>query len=181
MKVLNEFKIPIIGMRQDHYQFDFQIDKSFFEAFDEPLYTNGDLKVTVMLNKQVGMIELDFIVKGKMLTECDRCLADIYIPVADEQHLIVKYSEEEQLEEDEIVYIHPDTPVLDLSQYVYEYICLAVPFIKTYDCEAETTPPCDQAMLAYLSKDEGQGTVYDETDDDAPSSSIWDDLKNKLN
>ena len=170
-------------MRKDHYQFDYQIDKSFFDAIEAPLYTNGNVVVRVNMEKGVGMITLDFEVLGTVQTECDRCLADIQMPIKDKQRLYIKYSEEEKdSADDEIAYIHPETPSLDLSHYIYEYICIAVPFIKTYDCKAEPTPPCDPSMLAFLTDDEGNGTVYDETDEanDPPNQSIWDDLKNKL-
>jgi uncharacterized protein len=184
MKALDEFKIPIYGLRKDHYQFEYQIDKSFFDAIEEPLYTNGNVAVKVFMEKGTGMITLDFEVIGTVQTECDRCLSDIQMPIKDKQCLFIKYSEEEKdSADDEIVYIHPETPSINLSHYIYEYICIAVPFIKTFDCEALPEPPCDQTMLSFLTDDEGQGTVYDETDDDddPPNKTIWDDLRDKLN
>ncbi|RQH21125.1 hypothetical protein D5R40_31635 [Okeania hirsuta] len=54
---------------------------------------------------------------------------------------------------------------MDVSKYVYEFICLAIPMIKTYDCQAEDERPCDDKMLGYLE------TQNEEEQQDNP---IWD-------
>jgi uncharacterized metal-binding protein YceD (DUF177 family) len=147
MNPLKEFSIPIKGLKQEHYEFDFQLDKSFFACFDDSPVTDSDISVYLDLDKRTSMMELFFDIQGTVKTECDRCLASIDLPISCEDHLVVKYSEEPQEDTDEIVFIHPDASEFNVAQYIYEYICLAVPFTKVYDCENDETPPCDNEML----------------------------------
>jgi uncharacterized protein len=176
MKRLQEFSIPIIGLTQHNYQFDYQLDKSFFESFEEPLITDGVFKVRVELEKRATMMIFLFSFEGKAVTECDRCLATIHLPLSDQQQLIVKYSEEEKEGDDELIYVHPETASLNIAQYIYEYICLAMPLHKSYNCEKETPRPCDLKSLAFLEQ-----ANQKQDDNNEANPSIWDDLKNKLN
>ena len=108
---------------------------------------------------------------GTVKADCDRCLAKIDLPLSDQQRLLVKFSVEQELEEAEVVYIHPETQQLNVSKYIYEFICLAMPMIKVYDCEEEENRPCNEEMLGYLDHEEEEKT---------DSNPIWDELK-KLN
>jgi uncharacterized protein len=176
MKRLQEFSIPIIGLTQHNYQFDYQLDRSFFESFEEPLITDGVFNVRVELEKRATMMIFLFSFEGKAVTECDRCLATIHLPLSDQQQLIVKYSEEEKECDDELIYVHPETASLNIAQYIYEYICLAMPLHKSYNCEEETPRPCDLKSLAFLEQ-----ANQKQDDNNEANPSIWDDLKNKLN
>ena len=120
------------------------------------------------MNKQSVMYVLQYEFEGTVNTDCDRCLAPIALPIEGAERLLVKFSLEETSEEAEVIFIHPETPQLDVSKYVYEFICLAIPMIKTYDCEAEKKKPCDEKMLGYLESQQ------EEEQQDNP---IWDALK----
>jgi uncharacterized protein len=151
MIALREFMLPVKGMRQEHYEFDFQIDKSFFSCFEDAVVADGDISVHLDLDNHPGFFELNFDFEGTVKTECDRCLAEIDLPVEGVAKLIVKYSEEEQEDNDEIVFIHPDTASFNVAPYVYEFISLALPFTRTYDCENDEEPPCDYELLGKIS------------------------------
>ena len=151
MIALKEFMLPIKGLRQEHYKFGFQLDKSFFSCFESSVIADGDIAVSLVLDNHPGFFELKFDFEGTVNTECDRCLANINLPVEGAAKLIVKYSEEEQEDNDEIVFIHPDTPVFDVSPYILEYVSLAIPITRTYDCEDDENPPCDFELLKKIS------------------------------
>ena len=99
-------------------------------------------------------------------------MAEINLPIEDSQQLIVKYSENER-EEVEVVYINMGTTQFNVAKYIYEFICLAVPMIKTYDCESEKPPVCNSKVVKYLD----QAAKRKESKESNP---IWDEL-NKLN
>jgi uncharacterized protein len=91
-----------------------------------------------------------------------------------DQTLMVKYSMEEEPEEAEVIYISPETQVLNVAKYIYEFICLAMPLIKVYDCENDENRVCNEEMLRYLNQEP-------EAEEEAESGNpIWDELK-KLN
>jgi uncharacterized protein len=170
---LSEFSIPILGLKQSHYEFDFQLDQSFFSNFEESLVQNGNINLKVELERKTSHLEFSFDFEGTVKADCDRCTAQIQLPIEGQEQLIVKYSEEPQDDEDEIIYIHPETPELNIAQFVYEYINLAVPLKKAYDCENDENPPCDFKTLAYLEKNIGEASVENEPE----NGSAWDALK----
>lgn len=169
MNALVPFVIPIRGLFPGLHDYTFDIDASFFEQFENSPVQDGDLEVRLELNKQSDMYVLHFDFEGTVKTDCDRCLAPIDLPIEGAERLLVKFSLEETSEEAEVIYIQPETPKLDVSKYVYEFICLAIPMIKTYDCEGEEERPCDDSMLGYLESP---------NEEEKPASNpIWDELK----
>lgn len=151
MNALSEFMLPIKGLRQEHYEFDFQLDKSFFSCFEDAVVADGNISVYLDLDNRPGLFELKFDFEGTVRTDCDRCLANINLPVEGDAKLIVKYSEEEQEDNDEIVFIHPDTATFNVAPYIYEFVSLAIPITRVYDCENDEVPPCDFELLKKIS------------------------------
>ncbi len=52
MKVTNEFLIPFIGLKLGKHQFEYQINKKFFEDFGYDEFESCDIKVNVVLEKK---------------------------------------------------------------------------------------------------------------------------------
>jgi len=174
MDGLVQYTIPVQGLHNGHHQFDFQVDGAFFKHFEASPVRHGDVQVQMSLDKRPDMLILEFDIEGTVRTNCDRCLANIDLPISGEQRLLVKYSEEEDTGTDEVIFIHPDTQSLKVANFVYEFVVLAIPMIKTYDCETEEEPRCDQTMLSYLDdepKPESKGNN--------PFAEALKDLKNK--
>lgn len=168
MNPLVPFVIPIRGLFPGQHDYTFDIDASFFKQFEHSPIQDGEVKVELILLKQSDMYVLEFNFEGTVKTDCDRCLAPIDLPIYGEEQLLVKFSLEEESEEAEVIFINPETPKLSVAKYIYEFICLSVPIIKTYDCEADEPRPCDEGMLAYLDTDESQ---------EESGNSVWDELK----
>lgn len=165
METLKEYIIPIEGLRNGVQQFDFQLDRSFFEHFQHAPIQDGNFDLKLQIDKRPDMLVLAFEYTGSLMTECDRCLESIKLPVSDKQQLLVKYGEEAK-EDAEIIYITKETKLLNVAKYAYECACLAIPIIK--NCDDMENPPCNDKMLDYL-----DGT------DESPKAdnSIWEALK----
>lgn len=170
MSELKHFSIPVQGLKIGTHQFDFQVDKYFFEHFETSVIKDGNFDVRLFFDKRSDMFVLDFEFKGHVITDCDRCLANIQLPVEGENQLLVKFSEEPQ-EEAEVIYILKGVSEFNVAKFVYEYITLALPMIKVYDCEEEDPPVCNFENLDYLDND---------AEEEESTSSVWDELK-KLN
>jgi uncharacterized protein len=173
---LSEFSIPLLGLKKESYTFDFQVDKSFFASFEDSYIQDGSIEISLQLERKTGHLELNFDFEGTVKTDCDRCSTSINLPIEGNEQIIAKYSEETQEDEDEIIFIHPETSELNVAQYIYEYINLAVPIRKVYDCENDENPPCDFETLAYLEQKDSLKDDDDDEDDDG--SDTWDALKN---
>ncbi len=171
MDTLVEFIIPISGLKIGSHTFDFQVDSSFFEHFPDSSLKEGTFKVHLDFEKRLDLYEMHFSFSGFTKAACDRCLTDLNFPIKGENLLLVKFADE-LFEDVDVLYIPIKTEELNVAKYIYEYISLAVPFIKTFDCESEAEMPCDTEMLALLDKEKGSD------DSGSTDNPIWDDLKN---
>ena len=152
MKALKQFSIPFTGLKLGKHQFDFEIDKSFFDAFEYSLVKDGLLKATLELDKQETMLLLNFHILGTIRLNCDKCLAEFGQPIEIDERQIVKFAEDELESDDlEIIVLNRKESEIDVSEMIYEFINVSVPYIN--NCEqAGTDQKCDPDMLATLDK-----------------------------
>ena len=174
MDRLVSYSLPVKGLNAGTHEFSFHVDGEFFGHFEHSPVKTANIELVLVLDKRPGIMTLEFDFSGTIDTECDRCLAPIHQPVADHQVVMVKYSEEEEEEQEDadVIFIHPETPALDVSGHVYEFIILSIPMIKTYACEEENPPVCDQEMLLLLER--GNEAPQVEENEENP---VWEKLK----
>ena len=174
MKALKQFSIPFTGLKLGKHQFDFEIDKSFFDAFEYSLVKNGVLKVDVELDKQETMLILHFHIVGTIQLNCDKCLAEFGQPIEIKERQIVKFAEDELESDDlEIIVLNRKESEIDVSEMIYEFINVAIPYIN--NCEqAGTDQKCDPEMLATLEKLASGNVENEEQQNDDPR---WEALK----
>jgi uncharacterized metal-binding protein YceD (DUF177 family) len=174
------FILPLKGLGKGLYEYDLRVDRKFLSAFPESLIREADIGVHLIVDKQSREMVIDADFNGTVATTCDRCTADIDLPVADRQQLIVQFSPEaeEPTDEGEIVYLHPDTNEFNLAPFVYEMVMLAVPMIRTYACrEGEPPYPCDEETLRRLETTPEPDEVPEDNDRPSP----WDVLRDLNN
>ena len=117
----------------------FSLNTEFVETFsDGQVSMPISVTVELALNKNHGMYELDFQLKGNMTVACDNCLEEISVPVDSHSHLIIKISEFENYDDDEIVYLPPQSISFDISQFLYDSLITSMPIRKT--CELISIP-----------------------------------------
>ena len=151
MDSLLPYMIPVKGLRSGPHQYEFVADRSFFQSFEDSPIEEAQVKVDLELDKRPDMIVLEFSFSGHVASTCDRCLVGINLPVEGEGRVLIKYSwDQEESTDEDVVYIHPDSPKLNVAPFVYEFVVLSLPLIKVYNCEEEEQPPCDEKMLSYL-------------------------------
>lgn len=174
MKALKQFSIPFTGLKLGKHQFDFDIDKSFFDAFEYSLVKDGALKATLELDKQETMLILHFHIWGTIQLNCDKCLAEFAQPIDIKERQIVKFAEDELESDDlEIIVLNRKESEIDVSEIVYEFINVAVPYIN--NCEqAGNGQKCDPEMIATLEKLSGGNATTTEEESDDPT---WAALK----
>nr|WP_121274069.1 DUF177 domain-containing protein [Pedobacter schmidteae] len=150
MKPLKQFSIPFTGLKIGKHQFDFEIDNSFFDAFEYSLVKKGNLKAALELDKQETMLILHFHINGNIVLDCDKCLAEFEAPIEIQERQIVKFAEDELESDDlEIIVLNKKETEIDVSGLIYEFITVSVPYIKICE-ENGTGVKCDQEMIARL-------------------------------
>lgn len=152
LKPLKQFSIPFTGLKIGKHLFDFEVDNSFFDAFEYSLVKKGNLKAEVELDKQETMLILQIHIKGTIVLDCDKCLAEFEAPIDVQERQIVKFAEDELESDDlEIIILSKKESELDVSAFLYEFITVSVPYIKVCE-ENGTGQKCDQEMIARLER-----------------------------
>lgn len=137
------FTIAFKALKPGVYTYDFKVDSSLFEQMESPEIMSGDCLVRVELRRLEAMLDLAVEVLGEVVVECDRCLAPCPVKIAYEDNLVVKFSEQEQEFDGEIMWLNPSDDELDLTQYIYESIVLSLPYQRVHP-DGE----CDPDMMA---------------------------------
>lgn len=168
MNAFVAYSIPVQGLKLGLHHFKFSVDSAFFALFEGSPIEIGAIDFEVDLDKRSDMLLFDFEFSGYTRVECDRCTAQINLPLEDSRQLIAKYGDEEVEEEDEVVFIDREAAEFNVAKYLYEFAVLSLPITNVYDCQDDAEPPCNFDVLKHLGNDE--------PDEDQPS--VWDELKN---
>ena len=146
MEQIRLYTIAYKGLKNGSYDFDFQVDDSLFEAYDRVEIKSGSCQAHVDLKRSETMLELAIDIKGEVICECDRCLEDCPIEVDYAGELVVKFSDEIDDYDGDVMWISPSEDMLDLTQYIYESIVLSLPYSRVHE-DGE----CNPEMLASFS------------------------------
>ena len=124
----------------------FNVGKDFFESFGGGDVIDAELLVCVNVTKSSGWIKVDCNITGNVVVECDRCLAELRMPVDISAPFTVKFSSvalgEDEEYGDEVIVLNPSDGELELDQIIYDYVTLSLPMKKVHP-DGE----CDQQML----------------------------------
>ena len=110
---MKAFSVNIIGLSNKAHQFDFELDRAFFEKYGKDLVSDGHFLATVVLDKHETFIEAEFKIKGEAKLICDRSLAPFDFTIDIDSRIVFKYGEEEAELSDEITIISRDRVSLE--------------------------------------------------------------------
>lgn len=168
---LRFYNIDIFKLSNQSHDFDFDFDDQFFEEFEDSVVKKGLGKVHLVLEKSETMIKLTFDIEGSVELECDRSLEKFDFPIHTKRSLILKYGDDWQELSDEIVIIPRDSERINIAQFVYEFIGLAVP-MKRLHPKFDQEEQSDDSEIVYSSQDE------EEENNEGSIDPRWSKLKN---
>ena len=73
---------------------------------------------------------------------CDRCLGKMKVAVDGEEHLCVRFSDEETTDDEDVVILPENAFEIDLTQWLYEYVAVRIPMQHIHpdgECDPEVT------------------------------------------
>ena len=149
MDALTDFIIPIVGLKLGEYSYQFNVDRQFFKEFDNTDIEEGFLKVDLILTKRSNHMELIFQAKGTVNCLCDRCGSDLKLPLEHQEMRIVKFSQADFDNTDDVLVIGRDDHEINVSHIVYETIFLGLPIRKFHNQETNGQI-CDQEVIKRL-------------------------------
>lgn len=132
MSKSKEFLIPFMGLKLGKHHFEYQISNTFFENFDYDEFQSSDIKVSLVLDKKSNMLELEFKHKGTVNVPCDLTGEDFDLPIKGKMKLIVRFGDEFNNDNEELLILPHGEHELDVAQYIYEMIALSVPLKRVH-------------------------------------------------
>jgi len=147
------YTLNFSGWKLGEHELNFQLDETFFADFPESEIQESKLNVTGTLDKKQNMLVLDLQVEGEVLLPCDRCAEDTWIHVENVDHLLVKFGEETNTDEDDVWTLGPNEHELDIKRRIYEMALLALPQRRVHSNEADCNPVVLQALNTYRVED----------------------------
>lgn len=169
MKALNEYSIQFSGLKPGIHDYEFEIDRKFFEQIEYSEVKEGKINVALQFEKHINMLVLNFVLKGEVQVPCDRCAEDFMLPLSDNQRLIVKFGDEAAEEAEDVIVIPRNESELNVAHFIYEYIILAIPQKRVHP-----EGKCNEEVLKKLEK------LEEESNKNKTSDPRWDGLKNIL-
>jgi len=127
MKPQKEFIIQFIGLKLGEHHFEYDIDKKFFDEFEFDEFNGADLKINLVLNKKTTLLELHFEVSGAINVNCDITNEPYNQKINNDFDLVVKFGDEYNNENEEILIVPHGEYEINVAQYIYELIVLSVP------------------------------------------------------
>ena len=157
-----EFIIPLNGLTAGKNEFFLHAGKEFFNSFENEEIFDADLQVRILIEKSGRYIGVDCDIQGEVTVECDRCLDLVGLPIDTQVRLSVKFGNEENPEvaqdgEREVLFLREDDALLDMSQIIYDYACLALPMQRTHE-EGD----CNPDAMKYYGMSDGSGSLKED-------------------
>jgi uncharacterized metal-binding protein YceD (DUF177 family) len=180
LRGLAPFDIDIYNLSPKRHEYVFESGSAFFQNFEQSLIEEGTFTANVTIDKSETMLQLFFHIKGSIVLVCDRTLENFDYPIDIQQKLILKFGDENAELTDEIEIIPRETQRINVSQYIYEYIGLAIPMKKLHPrCANETYEETEESIVVYRSQpspEENEAASEEEAIDPR-----WNILKNLNN
>ncbi|TCK67869.1 uncharacterized metal-binding protein YceD (DUF177 family) [Winogradskyella wandonensis] len=177
MKAMKAYTIPFVGLKVGKHHFDYQIDNTFFLEFDYNEFNAANLNVDLLFEKKTTLLELTFTATGIVNVNCDVTNEPFDLHVEDSFKLVVKFGEDYNDDNEEILIVPHGEYQINVAQYIYELIVLALPAKKVHPGIEDGTLKSDiLTKLEELSPKENK-TKEDNIEETDPR---WDTLKKLL-
>jgi uncharacterized metal-binding protein YceD (DUF177 family) len=179
VKDLKAYAIEISKLSNKKHEYTFSSTSAFFSNFEQSLIEEGAFKVMLTLDKSETMMALYFHITGIIQLICDRTLEPFDHAINIRQKLILKFGDQDEVLTDEIEMIKRDTQQINIAQYIYEFIGLAIPMKKLHPRLAKGHyEENEEGILVYSSGTDPGDALTDSPAADEPADPRWQILKN---
>ncbi|MEE9408410.1 MAG: DUF177 domain-containing protein [Polaribacter sp.] len=174
MKVLKQFNIPFVGLTEGIHLFEYNIDNTFFEAFNYDEFENSSLDIKLEFVKKSTLFELTFSALGTVNVPCDSTSEYYDQQITTVLPLVIKFGPEFNDDNEEILILPHEAFQLDVSQFIYEMIVLGQPSRRVHPKVLDGT--MESKALEKLKELQ----LKEEKTVDEPADPRWNKLKNLI-
>ncbi|MEZ4795020.1 MAG: DUF177 domain-containing protein [Flavobacteriaceae bacterium] len=175
MKELKAYTISFSGLKLGEHIYDFEIEKPFFEHFEYDEFNDVRVKLEVVLNKKTTMLEFSLNFSGTININCDLTNEPYDQPVKGSYDFVVKFGEDYNDENEDLLILPHGSHQVNIQQYVYESIVLAMPAKRVHPGVLDGSLKSD--ILKKLEELKPKESVKSDEDEIDPR---WDNLKKLL-
>lgn len=172
MKKRESYAVRISGLGEGNHNFSFELNREFFALFEQSEISRGNVQAEVVLEKKTGVFSLYFSLEGQVEVVCDRCLEKFMMDISTSQTIFVKTGETPGEVEDDVLIVGRDDHEIEVTQYLYEFIMLSLPYKKIHPDDLEGNSTCNREMLQKLNAHRTE-----EPDSKEKTDPRWDALK----
>ena len=172
MEDLTEFILPFVGLKDGQHTFDFDIDTTFFNAFEFSDFSHAAVKVKLLFDKKPSLMNLSFTANGTVELTCDVSNETFDFQLDSKLDWIVKFGDEYDDDHDEFLILPHGSYQVNVAQPIYEMIALSVPLKKVHPGVLDGT--LDSALLKRLEELQPKEEKLESNDP------RWDKLKDLL-
>lgn len=126
------FVIPFRGLKEGEHEFEYIINNSFFEVYPYEDILDADINVHLNFIKKSTLFELGFTAIGNVKVNCDISNESYLQPIKGALDLVIKFGDEYNSENEDILIIPFGEYEVDIAQYIYEMIVLSIPLKKIH-------------------------------------------------
>ena len=167
MDKLRNYDIVFSGLKNGKHEFQFEIDKAFFQLFDtEQEFTNPKIVADVFMMKHSTFLEFEIKISGTVNLVCDITTENFDHDIENEIKVLVKFGAEYDDSEEDVITIPMTDHAFNVAQLIYEVVMLSIPMKKI-------SPNVSDEDLEILEKFSPKEEVEEEQDIDPR----WEALK----
>lgn len=175
MKPLKDFTIQFVGLKVGEHHFEYLIKNTFFEHFEFDDFNESNINAEVVLDKKTTFLEFHFKISGTVNVNCDLSNESFDQELSGNFDMVVKFGDEYNDENEEILIIPHGEYEINIAQYIYELIVLSVPSRLIHPGIKDGTLKSD-----ILDKLEELRPNEDHKGNDEETDPRWDTLKKLL-
>lgn len=191
MRKEKEFDIAFSGLKIGTHEFEFQIANDFFDLFEYDEFNSVNVDVKATLIKKETLMELYLSQTGTVNIPCDVTGENFDLPIESNWQIIIKFGEEYNDDNEELLIIPYSEYQVNIAQYIYEMIALSVPVKRVHpsiaaDYEVDDFDEDDFDFLQEYNEDDFADEDEDDPTDDSNQNKNkeidprWDELKKLL-
>ena len=170
---LREYQINIYNLSNKLHEFEFEISDELFQNQPHSLVEKGKGKCDLKLVKSETMMDLQFHIEAEVELTCDRSLELFWHSMTIDDSIIIKFGEDDYSLSEDVFVIRKDSSSINVSDFIYEFVSLAVPMKKLHP-RFEEEDDEDQPDLIYTSQEESEDQSETDSEQVDPR---WEALK----
>lgn len=175
MNEMKEFTIPFVGLKLGKHIFTFEIKNTFFENFEYDEFHDAAIALDVVLDKKSTLLEFSLAFSGFVTVNCDLTNEPYNQEITGDYHFVVKFGESYNDENEDLLILPHGSHQVNIQQYIYESIVLALPSKRIHPGVKDGTLQSD-----ILKKLEELSPKDKDISEKAETDPRWDNLKKLL-